>query len=116
LELFLAGNPALRPDPDQAGDAMAHGSERLAADHGFRTTASHPASEPAVRGDDGLVPWPRGGGRITAHHRDERARTARGGKLCEQRNEVLGYWLDPLDRSASQTLSEVTGMSMFVIP
>ena len=105
-----------RHDPHQLRHALGQGSQRLAADDRLRAAAADPAAQAAVGRDDRLVPRPRGGGRLAAHHSRQHARRAVGRVLAEQLQYVVGYSVTPFERSAAHTLSEVTGMSMLVMP
>src|SRR5258708_13572194 len=75
-----------------------------------------PATQPAVAGDHRLVTGTRGGRRLAAH--DSRQHAWRAGRrvFVKQLDYLVCYSVTPFERSAAQTLSEVTGMSMFVIP
>ena len=63
-----------------------------------------------------LVAGARRGRRLDAHHSRQRARRAVGGVLTQQLQYVVAYSVTPFERNAAHTLSDVTGMSMLVMP
>src|SRR5262249_49583581 len=103
-------------DPNQARRALRKGLQRLAPHERLRTAAPYPSPQPAIGGDHCLVARPCRGGRVAADDRGQHAGRAGRGQLGQERDRVVRYSVTPLDLSAAQTLSEVTGMSMFVIP
>src|SRR5712691_311808 len=103
-------------DVNELGRAFGQRAQRLAAHDRLRAAAADPAAQAAVGGDDRLVAGPGGGWRLDAHDRRQHARYAVGRVLPKQLQNVVGYSVTPFDRRAAQTLSEVTGMSMLVIP
>src|SRR5258708_30880024 len=103
-------------DPDQLRGTFGKSTEGLAPHDRLRAASSDPTPQPSVRGDDRLVSRPGRGRRIDAHHGGQHARRAISGVLTQQLQYVVGYSVTPLDLSAAHTLSEVTGMSMFVMP
>src|SRR5712691_2445734 len=103
-------------DLDELRGALGKGSQSLAPDDRFRTASTDPAPQPAVGGDDRLVPRAGRGRRFDTHDGGQHARCAIGSILTQQLQYVVRYSATPLDRSAAPTLSEVTGMSMLVMP
>ena len=91
-------------------------AQRLAPHDRLGAAASDPSAQPAVGGDDRLVAGPRGGRRLAPNDRGQHARRAGRGELAELVEDVVRYSLTPAARSAAQTLSGVTGMSMFFTP
>ena len=103
-------------DLDQLRRALGQGAQSLAPHDRLRAASPDPPAQPAVGGDDRLVPRARRGRRLDAHDCGQRARRAVGRVLTQQLQYVVGYSVTPFERSAAQTLSEVTGMSMLVMP
>src|SRR5580700_11303903 len=103
-------------DAHQPRQAVTHRDERLATHERLGAAAADPAVQLAVIGDHGLVAGMRRRRRFRAHHSRECARTARRGGLGQQDEQAVVYSVTPLLRSAAHTLSDVTGMSMLVMP
>ena len=105
-----------RHDLDQAWRPLSEGAQGLPPDQRLRAAAADPAAQPAVGRDHRLVAWLGGRGRLAPDHRGQHAGRAGGGVVGQQPEQVVGYSVTPLARRAAQTLSEVTGMSMLVMP
>src|SRR5487761_96517 len=103
-------------DLDELGRALGKGAESLAPNDRLGAAPSDPTAQAAIRGDDRLVPGSRRGRRLDAHDSRERAWNAISRVLTQQLQYVVAYSVTPFERNAAHTLSDVTGMSMLVIP
>ncbi len=103
-------------DVNELRRSLGQRPQGLSSHHRLRAAAADPAAQPSVGRDERLVTGPRGSGRLGTHDRRQRARRAVGRVLPEQVEDVAGYSVTPLDRSAAHTLSGPIGMSMLVMP
>src|SRR5258708_4883857 len=103
-------------DPDQLRGSFGKRAQGLAPHDRLRAASSDPTPQPSVRRDDRLVSRPGRGWRFDAHHGGQHARRATGSLLTPHLQYVSVYPVTPLDLRAAHTLSEVTGMSMLVMP
>ena len=103
-------------DVDELWCAGSQGPQGLTADDRLRAAAADPSAEAAVGGDDGAITRTRRGRRLDAHDGREHAWRARGLVLPQQVEDFVAYSFTPAARSAAQTLSEVTGMSILRTP
>src|SRR5260370_401538 len=89
---------------------------RLAHHDRLRAAAADPAAEAPVGSDDRLVAGPRRCRRLAADDGRQRAWRPVGRVFPKQIQNFVGYSVTPFDLRAAQTLSDVTGMSMLVMP
>src|SRR6266550_3540091 len=115
---LLAGLPDLfgSHDPYELRDALGKGAQGLAPDDWLRAASPDPPAQAAVSRDDRLVARASRGGRFDPHDGSQHTGRAICRVLTQQLQYVVRYSVTPLERSAAHTLSEVTGMSMLVMP